>query len=115
MVSASYPQKVDECNTTNGGLREMTRFVMCLHMADAEFKEIGERLRAIREAFSTLNQRAWAERHGFNVTQWSNWEKGVRRIPVDEAEKLCQLYGLTLDWIYRGRRDGLAESASKSL
>lgn len=32
----------------------MTRFVMCLHMADAEFKEIGERLRAIREAFFAL-------------------------------------------------------------
>jgi hypothetical protein len=115
MVSALYPHKVGVGNTTNGGLRGERRFVMCLDMADGEFKEIGDRLKAIREAFSNLSQRAWAEKHGFQPTQWNNWEKGIRRIPVDEAEKLCQLYGLTLDWIYRGRRDGLSFRASNSI
>lgn len=80
-----------------------------------EFADVGDRLRAIREAFSDFNQREWAEKHGFNQTQYNNWEKGSRRITVDCAEKLVDLYGLSLDFIYRGRRDGLSEKASKSL
>lgn len=80
-----------------------------------QYAEIGRRLTAIREGFSDLTQRAWAEKHGFQPTQWNNWEKGTRRIPVESAERLCQVYGLTLDFIYRGRRDGLSEIASKVL
>lgn len=80
-----------------------------------QFQDIGQRLIAVRCAFSDLNQSAWAARHGFNPTQYNNWERGHRRIPVDAADCLCALYGLTLDFIYRGRRDGLSESASKVL
>ena len=83
-------------------------------MADTPYLDIGKRLEAIRLHFSGLNQRAWAEKHGFPQTRWNNWEKGVRRIPVDEAELLCQRYGLTLDAIYRGRLDGLSENARKA-
>lgn len=80
-----------------------------------EYAEIGARLAAIRAAFSDLSQKAWAERNGFEATQWNNWERGTSRIPVENAERLCERYGLTLDFIYRGRRDGLAETASKAL
>ena len=73
------------------------------------------RLRAVRMAFSDLEPGEWAKKIGFNRTQYSNWENGQRRIPVDRAEKLCDLYGLTLDSVYRGRRDGLSERASKVL
>lgn len=62
-----------------------------------------------------MTQRAWAERHGFNPTQYNNWERGVRRIPLEASEKLCKLYGVTLDFIYLGRRDGLSDTASKSV
>ncbi|PYE80375.1 helix-turn-helix protein [Pseudoroseicyclus aestuarii] len=79
------------------------------------YAEIGERLARLRKSQSDLTQKAWAEKHGFNGTQWNNWEKGTRRIPVDEAERLCIVYGLTLDFIYRGRRDGLSESLRKVL
>lgn len=85
-------------------------------MADApEYPEIGERLKAIREGFSDFNQREWAEKHNFSITRYNNWEKGIRRIPVDEAESLADLYGVDLDFIYRGRRSGLSEKASKVL
>ena len=79
------------------------------------YTEIGARLGKVRTGFSDLNQKAWAEKHGFEKSQWNNWEKGVRRIPVENAERLCQLYGLTLDFIYMGRRDGLSDKASKVL
>ena len=78
-----------------------------------EYAAIGARLRSIRSGFSELGQAAWAEKHGFRSTQYNNWEKGVRRIPVEAAEILCDRYGLTLDAIYRGRMDGLSQQALK--
>lgn len=115
VMSALYPQFVDPCNTTNGGLRKAPHFVNVSSMAkaDTDFPEIGKRLESVRTSFSDLNQKEWAEKHGFGITQWNNWESGFRRIPVDEAERLCELYGLTLDFVYRGRRDGLSENAAK--
>lgn len=75
-----------------------------------EFAEIGARLLAVRRAMSDLNQKDWAEKNGFNQTQYNNWENGKRRIPVEAAERLCERYGLTLDFVYRGRRDGLPDN-----
>ena len=80
-----------------------------------DYSEIGDRLRTVRVHFGECNQRLWAEKNGFNITQYNHWEKGTRRIPVDAAERLSDRYGLTLDFIYRGRRDGLAEKFSKTL
>lgn len=84
-------------------------------MSDRPYTVIGSRLSAIRRAFSVDAQKDFAARHGFNVTQWNNWETGARRIPVDDALRLVEVYGLTLDFIYRGRRDGLSETAAKVL
>ena len=77
--------------------------------------EIGQRLEAIRVAFSDLSQKDWAKKHDFGASTYNNWVKGIRRIPVENAEKLCDLYGLDLDFIYRGKRDGLSENARKAL
>jgi transcriptional regulator with XRE-family HTH domain len=77
------------------------------------YEQIGERLRAVRVGCSGITQRDFAQQHGFNVTQYNNWERGIRRIPVDDAEKLCVAYGLTLDFIYLGKRAGLSDTTSK--
>ena len=82
---------------------------------DTQYAEIGHRLTAIRKAFSDLEQSDWAKKHDIGITTWNNWERGFRRIPVEQAERLCRTYGVTLDFIYRGRRDGLSETASKRL
>ena len=79
-----------------------------------EFLEIGARLEALRTGMSTLNAKDWATKHRINRSRYSNWENGLR-IPVEEAVRLADTYGLTLDWIYRGRRDGLSENARKVL
>jgi transcriptional regulator with XRE-family HTH domain len=76
----------------------------------ATYPDIGHRLASIRRGFSDMTQTEWAKRHNFAVTQYNNWEKGARRIPVEAAEKLCEVYGITLDFIYRGRRDGLSKN-----
>ncbi len=118
IMVAVFPHFVDNSKTTIRGLHGGPQFVNYPRMSDDEhpqFTDIGNRLVAIRQAFSDLGQKAWAEKHGFTPTQYNNWEKGVRRIKVDEAERLCDIYGLTLDFIYRGRRDGLSDTASKIL
>lgn len=79
---------------------------------ETEFFEIADRLRKIRRGLSSLSQKAWAEKNGFNITQYNNWEKGNRRIPIEAAIQLCDTYGLTLDAIYRGRLDALSKSVS---
>lgn len=84
-------------------------------MTDAPYAQIASRLLAIREGYSELSQKDWAAKHGFSKTQYNNWENGTRRIPVESAERLCDLYGLTLDFVYRGRRDGLSENARKAV
>ena len=110
------PHFVDDCNTTICGLPNKPHSVDYHPMAeDAPYSEIGSRLLAIRRAFSDLSQKDWAARHGFSATRYNNWETGIRRIPVDEAVVLADLYGLDLDFIYRGRRSGLSENASKAL
>lgn len=80
-----------------------------------QHKEIGNRLVQVRMAFSGLSQKEWAEKHGFKRTQLNNWERGVRRVPIEVSITLSQLYGLSLDWIYLDRRDALSSYASAAI
>jgi hypothetical protein len=116
-MTALYPQTVDTIKPTIGELRFQSHFVNigCMTIDAQPYAEIGSRLLRLRTGLSDLSQKAWAEKHGFNPTQYNNWEKGVRRIPVDSAEALCERYSLTLDAIYRGRMFGLPEALSKIL
>ena len=77
-----------------------------------EYLEIGYRLTHLRQHYG-MSQREWAARHGFNPSQYSNWEAGIRRISLPSAYMLCDKYGLTLDFIYRGKMDGLSKTASQ--
>lgn len=110
------PQIVNYRKSTSGGLPSFPQFVKSMSMSEsAQFVEIGRRIEAVRQAFTPLSQKEFAARHGFNQTQWNNWATGSRRIPLECAEKLVAAYGLSLDWIYLGRRDGLSDKASKVL
>lgn len=82
---------------------------------EPQHKEIGDRLECIRKAFSDLKKKAFAESQGWNDTQYYNWVKGDRRIPVEAAEKLADRYELNLDFIYRGRVGNLSEIVLKKL
>lgn len=115
-MSEVFPHLVDYRKTTIGGLLKNPQFVNTHGMAEEpRYPEIGARLKALREGLSDLSQKDWAEKHGFNGTQYNNWEKGVRRITVDAAEVLCDAYGLTLDAIYRGKLAGSEDTARNVL
>ena len=78
---------------------------------------IGRRLGQFREAINPkLNQRGMAEIADVSEGGWSTFETGNRRITLNVAIGLCKQYdGLTLDWIYLGRTDGLSPRLRKLL
>lgn len=76
------------------------------------YKEVGKRIDRLRTHLG-LTQVAFCAKHGFSTTQYTNWKSGLRRPSVDEAMKLVDAYGLTLDFIFRGREDGLSENMRK--
>lgn len=63
---------------------------------------IAYRLRMLRLALGHENQNAFAAFVGMAPTSWNNYEKGERRISLDEARKLLRVLGISLDWIYQG-------------
>jgi transcriptional regulator with XRE-family HTH domain len=69
-------------------------------------QQIGLRLRITREAFG-LPQGEFAKRAGIEPNTYNNWETGDRVPDLTYALRLCETYGLTLDWIYRGEIKGL--------
>src|ERR1700682_685066 len=58
----------------------------------AERKEIGERLRLTREAEGLIATTA-CKLVGCSTKAWSNWERGTKRISVDEIKKLRTAWG----------------------
>ncbi len=67
---------------------------------------IGERLLLTRQALG-LAQKDFADRAGLAANTYNQYESG-RNIPaLDRAHALCDAYGLTMDWIYRGDPSGL--------
>lgn len=69
-------------------------------------KDIGRRLVTLREALG-YNQLAFCALVGISQPAMSNYEKGFRRPDLDAAINIQLKTGVTLDWIYLGKRDGL--------
>lgn len=65
--------------------------------------EIAHRLRLLRAA-TGLSQTEFAKSLGVARNVWSNAEGEFGRVGVDTALKACDVYRVTLDWIYRGDR-----------
>lgn len=64
--------------------------------------DLAQRLRVTREA-TGLSQSDFARRAGITPQQWNNYEQDRERISINVALKLCQAFGVTTDWIYRGQ------------
>lgn len=69
-------------------------------------KAIGKRISLVREALG-LDQAEFAEGIGKRQSAASGWETGARPPGLPVALALCDKYGLTLDFIYRGITAGL--------
>ncbi|MGY3117676.1 DNA-binding XRE family transcriptional regulator [Bradyrhizobium sp. S3.14.4] len=97
------------CNLQNphidDGLNAAFTPIMPPRMAD-QIKEIGNRLRWLREA-KQLNQATFCRLVKIEQQAWNNYERGFRRISVDQALKVCAATGASLDFIYRDIRSAL--------
>ena len=72
-------------------------------MADvASAGEIGKRLKLLRTALK-MSQTALCRLASISPQAWNNAETGDNLLTVPNAVRLCQVTGVTLDWIYRGQ------------
>lgn len=69
-------------------------------------KHIAARLLHTREALG-LNQREFAMRANLKPNRYSQYETRVRALTIDAALRICDKYGVSLDWLYRGERSRL--------
>lgn len=75
---------------------------------------IARRLELTREALG-LRPAQFADGAGVGRNTYSQWAKGRGRPQIDEAIKLCETYGITLDWIYLGDPTGLPFRIARAL
>ena len=75
---------------------------------------VARRLWLTRKALG-VQQSAFCRLTGVSTTAWNNYERGIRRISIDEALKVCAHTGMTLDWIYGGIRQGLPLSLAEGI
>lgn len=68
---------------------------------------IAARLKDMRRAFGVEKQGEFAARAGIARNTYNQWEQGQRRPDIDNAIKLAETYGVTLDWIFLGSPRGL--------
>lgn len=69
------------------------------------------RVLAIRKC-QKESQTHFGKRFGFSQQAASDWEtpKSNRPLPLEVAIQICNTWGLSLDYIYLGRPDGLTHS-----
>jgi transcriptional regulator with XRE-family HTH domain len=67
---------------------------------------IGQRLRLAWKA-SGLTQREFFRRANIAPNTGNQYVQGVERPLLENAIRLCEIYNLTLDYIYRGDPSGL--------
>jgi DNA-binding XRE family transcriptional regulator len=63
--------------------------------------EIGRRLKATRDALG-LTGTEFARRARIAQNAYSQYETGRRLLTVTVAMRLCTVYGLSMDWLFRG-------------
>lgn len=68
--------------------------------------QTARRLRLAREA-KGLKAKDICERLKISASKYSNWETAQARPQLEAGIRLCDEFGFTLDWLYRGIKAGL--------
>lgn len=66
-------------------------------------KEIGGRIKFLRESRTSLTQPQAASDLGVGVDAYKSWERGVVFPPHDTIVRISDRYGVSIDWIMTGR------------
>lgn len=70
------------------------------------------RLKLTRAALG-LSQAELCRRADLSRNTYNQWERGHGRPDVHYAMRLCDAFGITLDWIYRGQTFGLPSAVAE--
>ncbi len=90
-------------------LHEMGMAMLNVRMNDVKEydpRQVGARILTVREAHG-LSQSKLAGKCGFSVTALSGWENGRVRPSIAFASEICDVFGLTLDYLLRGKTETL--------
>jgi transcriptional regulator with XRE-family HTH domain len=89
--------------------------VLVPEMSDKKTKTVGRRLRHLRQALNYQYGSTFARHLGITDARWYNLENGYP-LSKEVAFLLVQkVSGLSLDWLYFGRTDGLSRSLGQRL
>lgn len=75
---------------------------------------VGNRLKVLRLMLG-LTKAEMADANGFDRTNYGRFEAGARGLPREVAFHLAERYGITMDWLYRGRWEGLSIDLAERL
>lgn len=75
---------------------------------------IGLRLELTRAVLG-LAQGEFCSKAHIAPNTYNQYEQGKRKPTVENAISLCDTYGLTLDWIYRGDPSGLRYNVADAI
>ena len=71
------------------------------------FKEIGRRIELIRQAAGYSTKAKFADTIGLSPQGYNGYASGSERMGVDAAQRVCERFGTSLDYIYRGIESGV--------
>lgn len=74
--------------------------------------EVGRNLMLARLELDK-NRTRFASRYKVHHTLWAKWEKGENYPDPAVMVRLCEDYGLTMDYLYRGRLEHMPNEALK--
>jgi transcriptional regulator with XRE-family HTH domain len=84
-------------------------------MARPKLETVQGRVKRLRVAHGLHSQQAMAAYLGVSFNRWNNVERGLP-LGHDLAVVLCQRFpGLTLDWLYFGRSEGVSLDLARRL
>ena len=92
--------------TTSRTLNFVRQEITRLGKNSKNIDPVARRLALTREIFG-LTEKEFAERAGVLLGRYHQWESGSTPISLSSAVALCAAHGVTLDWLYRGKIQGL--------
>lgn len=75
---------------------------------------VGRRLKALREHHNKTRA-DFAESVNINATSYGRIEKGLKPLKADMAYKIAERWGVSMDFLYRGRLTELPPSLADDL
>lgn len=76
--------------------------------------DVARRLKSVRTALG-VTQADFSEAAGIGRTAYNQYETGTRLLTLAAAMRICERYGVTLDWLYRGDPSGLPHRLFESI